>query len=1316
MSTFKELYEFLQTHSIDAIHQWLDEGYANEKGYKQEAMLRLLGGLGLIAKLDKFYPCVGNFNKKNIDKQTSFNQLFYKEKGKLIKYRGNGGDASDFTMMSKHNNKHLLAVSSKCLTKEQSGELDIEKMFFFADKYKSKGYTITYGFCVPSKKKTDEMIARAHGSSEDLSELYNRKDTIVIDRDDLSQALYQYKTKFPNRPFDTILESKKRLLLMRLHQRLSIFKTLRMKESGKKQILWGHIQRSGKSYIMAGCIIDDSKGRTPCNYMIITTAPSTITQFVNKSTNDGVLDCLELQDFNVVQLDGSNKDPKLGNKNIIVCSIQFLKDKKGPKTIEWLKNMDFEMKFVDEIHDGGTTEKSQQALTIYGKNACTIQVTATYSKPTIDYNIPRDCWILWDLEDIRLCKNINGKSTDRLVEKHGNEIKDFINEYSIENLTTEYSKFSELQVLTWDINEETKSVLIERCKNSDQGWSTESCLLGNWCLKKLDKKETPKFQSKENALDLFNHLFGEWDEFGIKDGSYPQHQVFMEKIKDQCIYHGTRHIDDMDDPMTIMCFLPRNNIEEISRCTQELLEQEHPLFHPKKNRGILIVRINTKVSSGDAMKRIKDAQSEAKRDGKKGVLVLSGEQCHLGVTIPNCDVVILLNNTKSYDKVWQMIFRGMTEAANKKFGFVIDLNIHRVINTIMEYGSKIKPLDHPIKAIYYMLKERLIGLNSTHWNREFRELQALEHFCGHVYDIYSSSNENVIDQLITRLKSRLLLSTTSNELFNSNFDIRNPTAKKIQNNTPEDEQTINKGIEKTAIETDGKKDVVKMKYMDMLQHLIPMVCLLTINSPSTCLVEMFNVILHDSRLTELFIAHIVTCWGEQLTSKHVSIIISIYEMDMQHDDETVLIVRTIKELFIKSRTNTKDLGELVDTYFIPQELEKKTNAEYSTPYKLRQEMLDKIPTDFWKTVRPVFEPCAGKGGFVVDIMSRFMIGLKDTILDENERRKVIIEECLYFSDINSTNIFICKLLIDPNNTYKLNYNEGDTLKLDITADQENWKGLNRFDAVIGNPPYNDDSGNKGKGHILWDKFIETSLDMWINDNGYLLFVNPSLWRQADHPLQQKMKQYQIEYLEIHNESDGFKTFKCNTRYDWYLIHKKIYYKNTEIKTQKGDIVSKYLTNMNFIPNYNYDLIDKLTSGSSKINMLYSRSDYASDKKWTSKTKDNEYKYPVVYSVNRKHTAKFIWSKINSKEGHYNQKKVIFGSGATGFITDENGDYACCEWCTGIIDDIENLQKIKEALDSKKFKDEIVLASSVSKAEINRKILKYFNKDFWKEFV
>tara|TARA_B110000037_G_C17107014_1_gene500276 strand:- start:2171 stop:2374 length:204 start_codon:yes stop_codon:yes gene_type:complete len=66
---------------------------------------------------------------------------------------------------------------------------------------------------------------------------------------------------------------------------------------------------------------------------------------------------------------------------------------------------------------------------------------------------------------------------------------------------------------------------------------------------------------------------------------------------------------------------------------------------------------------------------------------------------------------------------------------------------------------------------------------------------------------------------------------------------------------------------------------------------------------------------------------------------------MKNDKETNQIIRTIKELFMKNIKNNRELSNLIDKYLIPQELEKKKNAEVSTPFKLRQEMLDKMPIE-----------------------------------------------------------------------------------------------------------------------------------------------------------------------------------------------------------------------------------------------------------------------------------------------------------------------------------------------------------------------------------
>ena len=62
--------------------------------------------------------------------------------------------------------------------------------------------------------------------------------------------------------------------------------------------------------------------------------------------------------------------------------------------------------------------------------------------------------------------------------------------------------------------------------------------------------------------------------------------------------------------------------------------------------------------------------------------------------------------------IYQMMFRCMTERIGKKYGFVIDFNIQRVIDTsIVEYSVLIKPYSHPRDAILHLLQERLITLN-----------------------------------------------------------------------------------------------------------------------------------------------------------------------------------------------------------------------------------------------------------------------------------------------------------------------------------------------------------------------------------------------------------------------------------------------------------------------------------------------------------------------------------------------------------------------------------------------------------------------------
>ena len=100
-----------------------------------------------------------------------------------------------------------------------------------------------------------------------------------------------------------------------------------------------------------------------------------------------------------------------------------------------------------------------------------------------------------------------------------------------------------------------------------------------------------------------------------------------------------------------------------------------------KKYDILIINRKNDNLVKDVKDEINKKEIEAKNKGKIGLILLAGNMLSLGITLNLCDLVILLNNSLSSDKVLQQMYRCMTEGENKKYGFVVDLNISRVLNT-----------------------------------------------------------------------------------------------------------------------------------------------------------------------------------------------------------------------------------------------------------------------------------------------------------------------------------------------------------------------------------------------------------------------------------------------------------------------------------------------------------------------------------------------------------------------------------------------------------------------------------------------------------
>ena len=407
------------------------------------------------------------------------------------------------------------------------------------------------------------------------------------------------------------------------------------------------------------------------------------------------------------------------------------------------------------------------------------------------------------------------------------------------------------------------------------------------------------------------------------------------------------------------------------------------------------------------------------------------------------------------------------------------------------------------------------------------------------------------------------------------------------------------------------------------------------------------------------------------------------------------ILKSFEDLQLESKNDPDKLSSLIDTYLIPTATEKKKNAEISTPYTLRQEMLDKVPEDFWKTPQKVLEPCCGKGGFVIDVYRRF----KQAGLDD----RTIIEECIYFADINPLNIYITELVLHPEKKYKVNKYIGDTLKMEFDV---------KFDLVVGNPPYNDASGNKGSGHNIWTKFIDLAFTVLKKDR-YLVYVHPAGWRQVGNKYLTLLKSKQIEYLEIHNAKDGKKIFNCATRYDWYFLKNCKNTKKTVIKDEEGIVNEIDLKEWSFIPNMMFGMVQKLITvdKEDRLNANNYRSSYGADKKWVCSTKNEIFKYPVVYSINAKNKLSLKYSNTN-KNGHFGESKFIFSNG-NGIYIDLKGEYGLSQWAYCIYDSEEKLDLIYKVFSTSLFQN-IKRAIQLDSSSYNIKVLKLFKKDFYKE--
>ena len=230
---------------------------------------------------------------------------------------------------------------------------------------------------------------------------------------------------------------------------------------------------------------------------------------------------------------------------------------------------------------------------------------------------------------------------------------------------------------------------------------------------------------------------------------------------------------------------------------------------------------------------------------------------------------------------------------------------------------------------------------------------------------------------------------------------------------------------------------------------------------------------------------------------------------------------------------------------------KNERGEVFTPMNLVNDMLNKLPAEVWlnKDLKWL-DPSAGMGNFPVAVYMRLMIGLKDEIVDEDKRRKHILEDMLYMVELDKGNVFMMNKIF-CGKTYKLNIFQGSFIKGDY-KDIDIYSSNIKYDIILGNPPYNqggirskgkdkeknideDLEEKKPKTKTIWTDFIKKSFEL-LKDSGYLLFINPLSWLKKTHSLHNSILEKHIIYLELWDVNYSESNINAEIPLSIFLLH------------------------------------------------------------------------------------------------------------------------------------------------------------------------------------
>lgn len=365
------------------------------------------------------------------------------------------------------------------------------------------------------------------------------------------------------------------------------------------------------------------------------------------------------------------------------------------------------------------------------------------------------------------------------------------------------------------------------------------------------------------------------------------------------------------------------------------------------------------------------------------------------------------------------------------------------------------------------------------------------------------------------------------------------------------------------------------------------------------------------------------------------------------------------------KDSNKKVLEIIRKYLIPKDKERKLFGEIFTPISLICEMLDKLPKKVWKNKDLKWlDPANGIGNFPVIVYYKLMDSLKDKIKEEKARSKHIIENMLFMNELTLINVKMSKKIfdmIDPNaipNIQQSNF---------LTDFKPFSDGTDKFDIIIGNPPYN--SGgikamttkkikrDQTKCRTIWTNFITESFKRFKNIDSYLLFLFPASWISLKSSNGKLITSKQIVYLRYYSCKKAGSLFNKplgggTIPLTYCLIKNIATQKDTTIydNCNKKDVLFNIYKN-NFVPTESVEMLRKIYKYTKKYGSLKEKYVQTKECKNISQIFSKSHPYPVINIIRKKIIIKYS----GGNNDWNNEKKLILSNSSMGYpLYDKDG--------------------------------------------------------------